>query len=347
MEGAFSHNFGDVRVHSGTEADALARSVGAIAFTTGSDIFFRNGAYSEGSSGGKHVLAHELTHVVQQRGMSVSGPATVGAADDAYEMEAESTAETVSRDLKSSPASAGPTSLYARLLQRCGSTPCGCSPEERQRKEANMAVASPHDEDVDNDTDSGDQADTSGVAVDETMPDPEEAVADNTDESFAEESGGEEEVASVAVRAMPFETLQRLPAGHSFAALGITLQRWSVDGPADPNTNTIVCNGSGSIDVQTGATGSAEQSAVLTACIRTHEESHKADALASNATLCKDKGKNSQVIFSDGEQKPSEFKAYTAEINCLNAMLPTGDAKKDKIVKARIAQITPVRDGFK
>ena len=66
MEQAFGADFGSVRVHTGAESDLLNRSIQARAFTTGRDVFFRQGAYDPGSRGGKELLAHELTHVVQQ-----------------------------------------------------------------------------------------------------------------------------------------------------------------------------------------------------------------------------------------------------------------------------------------
>ena len=59
-------NFANVRIHANTQADTLNRSLNARAFTTGSDIFFRQGEYQPGSSAGQKLLAHELTHVVQQ-----------------------------------------------------------------------------------------------------------------------------------------------------------------------------------------------------------------------------------------------------------------------------------------
>jgi hypothetical protein len=124
------------------------------------------------------------------------------------------------------------------------------------------------------------------------------------------------------------------------------LQRWSVDGPAPANTNTIVCDGSGNVKVQSGGTGNAEQTALLGDCIRKHEESHMGDAVGSNATLCKDKAGNSQVVFSAGEQTPSEVKASNVEINCLKAKLPTGDTKKDKIINDRVTQMVAYRDSF-
>ncbi|WP_027250229.1 eCIS core domain-containing protein [Planktothrix agardhii] len=70
MENAFGFDFAQVRIHHDTEGDRLSRSLDARAFTTGSDVFFRQGNYEPESPNGKRLLAHELTHVVQQSGES-------------------------------------------------------------------------------------------------------------------------------------------------------------------------------------------------------------------------------------------------------------------------------------
>jgi hypothetical protein len=66
MEAAFGADLGGVRVHTGGRAAELASSLGALAFTTGRDIFFGDGRYDPGSADGRRLLAHELTHVIQQ-----------------------------------------------------------------------------------------------------------------------------------------------------------------------------------------------------------------------------------------------------------------------------------------
>jgi pimeloyl-ACP methyl ester carboxylesterase len=68
MEQAFGADFSGVKVHTGSESDQLNSSIGAKAFTTGQDMFFGQGQYNPGSSSGKELVAHELTHVVQQSG---------------------------------------------------------------------------------------------------------------------------------------------------------------------------------------------------------------------------------------------------------------------------------------
>jgi hypothetical protein len=66
MESQFGRDFGQVHIHTDADANNLSRQLGAKAFTTGSDIFFREGAYQPSSDSGKRLIAHELTHVVQQ-----------------------------------------------------------------------------------------------------------------------------------------------------------------------------------------------------------------------------------------------------------------------------------------
>ncbi len=99
MEGAFGADFGGVRIHTDAQADTLNRSISAQAFTTGQDVFFRSGSYSPDSSGGKQLLAHELTHVVQQTGGRVSkkiqAQLTIGQPGDQYEQEADAMAAQV------------------------------------------------------------------------------------------------------------------------------------------------------------------------------------------------------------------------------------------------------------
>ena len=68
MESRFGADFGDVRVHSDSQSAQLNREVSAQAFTQGTDIYLGEGKTDLQSSDGQHLLAHELTHVVQQTG---------------------------------------------------------------------------------------------------------------------------------------------------------------------------------------------------------------------------------------------------------------------------------------
>ena len=66
MEDAFGADFSNVRVHTGGESERMSESINAQAFTHGSDIYFNSGKFNTDSNEGKHLLAHELTHTVQQ-----------------------------------------------------------------------------------------------------------------------------------------------------------------------------------------------------------------------------------------------------------------------------------------
>ena len=66
MENAFGADFSNVRIHADPEAEALSRDIGARAFATGPDVFFGRNEYNLESAPGRELLAHELTHTVQQ-----------------------------------------------------------------------------------------------------------------------------------------------------------------------------------------------------------------------------------------------------------------------------------------
>ena len=100
MEGRMGHDFSDVRVHTGDAADTSAKSVSAHAYTVGPNIVFQRGAYDPGSSAGQTLLAHELTHVVQQRsgpveGTPSAGGVSVSSPSDRFEVEASANADRV------------------------------------------------------------------------------------------------------------------------------------------------------------------------------------------------------------------------------------------------------------
>ncbi len=93
-------DFSDVRVHTGDAADHSARSVSAHAYTVGPHIVFQRGAYDPASSSGQTLLAHELTHVVQQRNGPVEGTPSAGGVSvsdpsDRFEREASENADRV------------------------------------------------------------------------------------------------------------------------------------------------------------------------------------------------------------------------------------------------------------
>jgi hypothetical protein len=151
MESAFGADFSSVRVHTDAKAHSLNEAVNAVAFTTGTDIFFRNGAYHPGSSSGHELLAHELTHVVQQGGSpatagraqrvvvrrmcpaceeeqnkigKIQGKLVVGTTDDQYEQEADRVAKAVVTTINSGPNPASqlsPNGASVAVHRQCAS----------------------------------------------------------------------------------------------------------------------------------------------------------------------------------------------------------------------------------
>ena len=120
MEARLGHDFGDVRVHDDSRAHDSAVSVNANAYTVGSNIVFQRDRFDPGSADGKVTLAHELTHVVQQRSGPVDGTPTGGGIKvsdpgDRFEREAAANAERVM---------SGPAPVVASpsgpAVQRCG-----------------------------------------------------------------------------------------------------------------------------------------------------------------------------------------------------------------------------------
>lgn len=91
MESRFGHDFARVRVHVGSDADVSARAIGALAYTYGPHIVFRDGYGRPHSDHGRALMAHELTHVVQQRAMPPAPPhdLRIDAPDTPHEREAE------------------------------------------------------------------------------------------------------------------------------------------------------------------------------------------------------------------------------------------------------------------
>jgi hypothetical protein len=100
MEDRLGADFSDVRVHTDEQASDSAASVNAHAYTVGKDIVFQSGRFDPATTTGQRMLAHELTHVVQQRSGPVDGTPTEGGIklshpQDRFEQEAERTADRV------------------------------------------------------------------------------------------------------------------------------------------------------------------------------------------------------------------------------------------------------------
>ncbi len=131
MEPRFGYDFSRVRVHTDARAAASAQAVQAVAYTLGSDIVFGSDAYRPASPKGRQLLAHELTHVVQQAGQRASrdGAIAVGAADSDHEQEAKTWAGAFGGTQDQTPPSLSPA--HPTLQRACGptaiGTPVGCT----------------------------------------------------------------------------------------------------------------------------------------------------------------------------------------------------------------------------
>ncbi|MFJ2586065.1 DUF4157 domain-containing protein [Streptomyces sp. NBC_00376] len=109
LEGRMGADFSDVRIHTDSAAHESAKGVGAHAYTVGNNVVFQRDAYDPSSPQGRTTLAHELTHVIQQRNGPVDGTEAAGGIrvsdpSDRFEREAVANADRVLSD--PAPASA-------------------------------------------------------------------------------------------------------------------------------------------------------------------------------------------------------------------------------------------------
>lgn len=93
MSEAMGENFEGVRIHTDPRAAQMAAERSALAFTVGRHVVFGAGHYNPGTPAGDALLAHELSHVVQQRGASHDAPPSIGSVSDAPDHNAEAAAD--------------------------------------------------------------------------------------------------------------------------------------------------------------------------------------------------------------------------------------------------------------
>jgi hypothetical protein len=118
MESRMGADFSDVRVHHDSAAHESAKGVGAHAYTVGNNVVFQRDAYDPASPQGRTTLAHELTHVIQQRDGPVEGteaPGGIRVSDpsDRFEREAVANADRVLADPAPEAAAPAPVSAPA------------------------------------------------------------------------------------------------------------------------------------------------------------------------------------------------------------------------------------------
>jgi hypothetical protein len=96
MEPRFEHDFSRVRVHTDARAGESARAVNALAYTVGRDIVFGEGQYTAATKEGQQLIAHELTHTIQQQGAAgVPAQLEIDPPGSSHEREAEQTSAAV------------------------------------------------------------------------------------------------------------------------------------------------------------------------------------------------------------------------------------------------------------
>jgi hypothetical protein len=118
MESRLDHDFSHVRIHTDSAGAESARDVNAVAWSAGSRIAFRDGAYNPASVTGRYVLAHELAHVVQASRTSGQdiAPQVIGPADSSAEREADRMAGQVMRGQRAQPGTERPSAMLQRMV---------------------------------------------------------------------------------------------------------------------------------------------------------------------------------------------------------------------------------------
>ncbi len=133
FESRFAHDFGNVRVHADALAAKSARGLGARAWTVGRDVVFGAGEFQPSSQRGLHLLAHELTHVVQQANNQSRAPQSVSRPSDPGELEAERMADRVMRGQADTVDEAGQGAVEqvasGTAARKGGSDPIPAQPE--------------------------------------------------------------------------------------------------------------------------------------------------------------------------------------------------------------------------
>jgi hypothetical protein len=122
MEPRFGSDFSRVRVHDDGQAAASARAVGALAYAVGHHVVFDSHQYAPGTPAGRHLLAHELAHTLQDSGAAgMHASLAIGSPGDATELAADRAADAVMRGERVSVAPTG-GGVVRRQLRGCAAT---------------------------------------------------------------------------------------------------------------------------------------------------------------------------------------------------------------------------------
>ena len=137
LEPRFGADFSRVRVHTDAQAAASARAVNALAYTVGNNIVFGAQRYAPTVPDGRRLLAHELTHVLQQSFAPQTAPLAVGPTDDAFEHEADRVARRVT-GAEMSPPGHGERSVAVRPIGTLQREPDPQAPTPQQVREMQL-----------------------------------------------------------------------------------------------------------------------------------------------------------------------------------------------------------------
>ncbi|HEY9132672.1 MAG TPA: DUF4157 domain-containing protein [Dyella sp.] len=130
MEPRFGHDFSGVRVHTDSQAAESARSIGALAYAVGQHVVFDHRQYAPDTPAGRHLLAHELAHTIQDPGSGSLHPSLeLGNPSDANELAADRAADAVTRGEKVTVAPIG-GGVIRRQVRECKASD-GQNPSER------------------------------------------------------------------------------------------------------------------------------------------------------------------------------------------------------------------------
>jgi hypothetical protein len=141
MEPRFGHDFSRVRVHVDSRAAESARAVNALAYTVGRNVVFGAGQYSPGTAAGNSLLAHELTHVLQQSGGGEGLAALrVGSIDSPSEREADQVAKAVVLNQPSARPTLAQRSLVQRQPAPPAPSPAAACPAAKQSQKMSACV---------------------------------------------------------------------------------------------------------------------------------------------------------------------------------------------------------------
>jgi hypothetical protein len=221
MESAMGHDFGDVQIHTDGQAAASAKSVQAQAYTVGNHVVFNDGAYRPESPEGRRMLAHELTHVVQQRqgpvdGTPAAGGIKVSDPSDRFEREAESNADRVMSAPAAAPAPAASEPAPVQRAEEPGAEP----PVQRQAAEEETEEEAPPEAGAEaappSEAPASEAAAPEAAGAEEAAPEAAAPEGAAPEAAGAEEAGGEEEAGSGSPApegAGPEEAEEEVPAG--------------------------------------------------------------------------------------------------------------------------------------